>query len=247
MPTLLPGAMPRPAKRTRAMVLVLGLMLGVISGVMAPPILAQPTYQGRVQHDGAPPAQTHAQTHAQTLLTRLLAANGLSPTAVEGIQLLPDEDLNAATDGRRILFTQGLWRALRTDDQRAFVISHELAHITRHHVPKTQLRRFGLLAVDHWLQSRLSNGGESPRPLLNAATQTGLALTELSFSRQQEYGADELGMQYLIRAGFRPQAALETLAILDRASPARTPQFLRSHPLNQNRMRELVKRYQTVR
>jgi hypothetical protein len=34
--------------------------------------------------------------------------------------------VNAYTDGKKVVITQPLWRQLKTEDQRAFVIGHEL-------------------------------------------------------------------------------------------------------------------------
>ncbi|MBK8191094.1 MAG: M48 family metallopeptidase [Vampirovibrionales bacterium] len=225
-----------------ALTLFMSFMLGGASTFAQAAPSAQ--YEGRVETQVSVSAAAE-QAQAEALLQRILSANGLSAQKVAGIRLTPDKTLNAATDGRQIVFTQELWRVLKTDDQRAFVISHELSHITQQHVPKTQLRRLGLLAFGRWAQSRFSRDGALTGPLLNTATQAGLALTELTFSRQQEYGADEMGIQYLTRAGFKPQAAIETLEVLDRASPTRTPQFMLSHPLSKNRIRELSRRYQT--
>ncbi len=78
------------------------------------------------------------------------------------------------------------------------------------------------------------------------ASQAGLVLTDLKFSRGQEYTADEVGLKLMTQAGYQPQAALETLSVLEKANTSGTPQFLRSHPLNRNRVESLVRRQQTA-
>jgi len=51
-----------------------------------------------------------------------------------GVQLLPKEQINAATDGERIYVTKGLLRFVRNDTELAAIISHEMAHCVRGHV-----------------------------------------------------------------------------------------------------------------
>lgn len=51
-----------------------------------------------------------------------------------GVQLVPKEQINAATDGERIYVTRGLLRFVRNDTELATIISHEMAHCVRGHV-----------------------------------------------------------------------------------------------------------------
>jgi predicted Zn-dependent protease len=71
-------------------------------------------------------------------------------------------------------------------------------------------------------------------------------LDQLSFSREQEYQADTLGLKYLIAAGYDPAGAAQLLASLTRATAlearvqGRTnrqmPEWAMTHPLSENRM-----------
>jgi predicted Zn-dependent protease len=68
----------------------------------------------------------------------------------------------------------------------------------------------------------------------------------LSFSREQEYEADTLGVKYMTAAGYDPAGAAEMLAALTRESALQarvlgrtnrqTPEWASTHPLSQNRM-----------
>ena len=70
----------------------------------------------------------------------------------------------------------------------------------------------------------------------------------LSFSRDQEYQADVLGIRYLTAAGYDPAGGATMLAALTRATRARgarpgrrnrsTPEWASTHPLSENRMRQ---------
>ena len=76
----------------------------------------------------------------------------------------------------------------------------------------------------------------------------GAQLRTLSFSRAQEYQADQLGIRYLSAAGYDPLASRSMLAALSRSSALEarvqgrdnrsTPEWAQTHPLNENRLRQ---------
>jgi predicted Zn-dependent protease len=72
----------------------------------------------------------------------------------------------------------------------------------------------------------------------------------LSFSREQEYEADTLGLSYMIAAGYDPAGAAAVLAALSRESALeervqgrtnrQTPEWASTHPLSENRMQRAL-------
>jgi predicted Zn-dependent protease len=64
--------------------------------------------------------------------------------------------------------------------------------------------------------------------------QQGLGLMFLKFSRTDERQADDLGLKYLVQAGYDPRPMVEVFELLERvsqtASAGRLPQWLSSHP-----------------
>src|SRR5207249_7419244 len=75
-------------------------------------------------------------------------------------------------------------------------------------------------------------------------------LDMLSFSREQEYEADTLGLRYMIAAGYDPAGAAGVLAALSRESALQarvegrtnrqTPEWASTHPLSENRMQQTL-------
>jgi predicted Zn-dependent protease len=75
-------------------------------------------------------------------------------------------------------------------------------------------------------------------------------LHTLSFSREQEYESDVLGMRYMVAAGYDPAGAAGILNALTRNSALQRrvqgresrqlPEWASTHPLSQNRMREAL-------
>ena len=66
---------------------------------------------------------------------------------------------------------------------------------------------------------------------------------ELPHSRGQESEADQLGLIYMARAGYDPEAAVgfwQRFADYNKqAGAANVPVFLRTHPLDETRIRQL--------
>ncbi|MFN8615314.1 MAG: M48 family metalloprotease [Vampirovibrionales bacterium] len=193
-----------------------------------------------VQPAIVPPALTGTpQEQGEQLLVHLLKSNGAPLSVVKSFKIDPEDTYNAATDGQNIIFTQKLWNGLTTNDQRAFVLAHELAHIQRNHIPKSIGNRIGLTLLGRAIMGRYQSSANAAA--IGQATKVGLTLADLKFSRSAEYDADQGGLILMQRAGYNLQGALETLTFLEKASPASRPGFLMSHPLSRKRIEALAK------
>jgi predicted Zn-dependent protease len=169
------------------------------------------------------------------MVGRLLQTNQLPANTVNQVFLQADNALNAYTDGQRIVVTTALWRALTTDDERAFVVSHELAHITLSHVPKSVARQVGFRLLGGAIGLWTAN------PVASNVSNIGLELTNRKFGRNDEYQADDLGLRYMRRAGYNTMAAKRVFEVLHAASPGNTPEFLRTHPNSDKRIERLLR------
>ncbi|MBI4355463.1 MAG: M48 family metalloprotease [Candidatus Omnitrophica bacterium] len=172
------------------------------------------------------------------------------------VYLLSDSDPNAAAlaDGR-IYVTMGMidylaWRKA-PEDELAFVIAHELAHTNAQHIVKLygQLQWTGFLSTAAGMIAigTLSRGVSSGEVSVSTA-QRSLDATQLltnmiaqihlsGYNQGQELEADQLGLRYLLRAGFDPEAALRMLEDFQRFEIHGT--FLRTHPYVARRAQDL--------
>ncbi len=204
------------------------------------------TFQNNQRRPALQIAQIQAQikttptvSDPEVILKRLEIANQIPQEAWPLLKIERSNTLNASTDGKNLLITDSLMAKLRTDDERAFVISHELAHILLSHISKTQLRRTGLSLLDYLLERKVGSNS-----LLATASRLGINLVDLKSSRGYEYQADDLGVQLMSKAGYNPQAAIQVFDILEANNPnGNTPGFLRSHPISRSRIEALVKKY----
>ena len=168
--------------------------------------------------------------------------------------LYEDRDPNAAAlaDGR-VYMSTGMLQYLSSrggrQDELAFILGHELGHTVDQHLVK----RFRMLQQQQLIAALIAAGasavtrgaGPSAQQAGQLAINIGSLIQQVhasGYSQEQELEADQLGIQYVIRAGFNPQAALELLTDFSRFdSPS---PFLRTHPYMALR-REYLQRYLT--
>lgn len=199
------------------------------------------------------PSERLAGFEAQRIVDRLSRVTE-RPVLRYRAYLLHDRDPNAAAlaDGR-IYFTTGLLNYLAgrgaREDELAFIISHELAHTVAQHLVK----RYRLLQQQELLMGLVAAGAaaasrDAGAPMQRAghlAVDVASLLQDVAnsgYSQEQELEADQLGIRYVIRAGFRPEAALGLLQDFSRFEDPWP--FLRTHPYSTRRQEDL-QRYLT--
>ena len=141
-----------------------------------------------------------------------------------------------ALPGGPIYVTGSLFELVKSDDELAAVLSHEVGHIVAKHTVKRIQAAVGLQA----LQILAAGARTDPR------TQRGmdLAFTSLllEYSQQDELEADRLSAKYLRAAGFDPGAAIrfmERLRDYTFDQPMRRFSYFRTHPYFADRIRLL--------
>jgi predicted Zn-dependent protease len=191
---------------------------------------------------------------------RVAAFSGVAnPGAAYHFKLLNSAVENAfSVPGGYIYVTRQLLTLMDDEAELAFVLGHEAGHVAAGHAQ--QRERAENQAV--WQQLPwILLGGIFGGNIGSAVAQRGLltaTLQTLKFSREQEYQADTLGMEYMIAAGYDPSGAAEILAALTRNSALQAriqgsdnrklPEWASTHPLSQNRMqRELAEARSTGR
>jgi predicted Zn-dependent protease len=189
--------------------------------------------------------------YVESVGRRVAAFSGLANPG----QQLHFTTLNSAVEnafsvpGGYVYITRQLMTLMGDESQLAFALGHEVGHIAGNHAHQREEveRELARQALPYVMMGQVMGGFASQiaaRNLLAAKLQT------LSFSREQEYEADALGMQYMIAAGYDPAGAAQLLAALTRetAMQARVqgrtnrqiPEWALTHPLSQNRMQRAL-------
>jgi predicted Zn-dependent protease len=143
--------------------------------------------------------------------------------------LVEEDEMNAFTiPGGRIYIFSGLVDKLKSDDQIASVMAHEIGHCAARHTIKKFQAALGYNLIGSIVLGKV---GEGAQQIASMSSNMIMNIVFSAYGRQDEYEADRLGIKYLYLAGYNPQANVETLEILQRESQSDgAPLILRSHP-----------------
>ena len=165
--------------------------------------------------------------------------------------LLRDQSINAfALPGGYFGVHLGLIAAVSNRDELAAVLGHEMSHVTQRHISRLMTQEARQLP---WLVAAMVLGALAASKSPNAASAAivgGQALAiqnQLSFSRDMEREADRIGFGVMTDAGFESRGVTSMFEKLQQASRLNDNgafPYLRSHPLNTERIAEAQSRVQ---
>ena len=156
--------------------------------------------------------------------------------------------LNAfAVPGGYVYVFTGLIMNLDKEEDLAGVLAHELAHVTQHHVA-SRLERAQFVTIGSLLLAiaGVAVGGSSGGALAVGALGAGQSAM-LNYSRIDETEADQIGLQYLVAAGYPPQGMVDGFKVLRQKSwmsGTNVPTYLSTHPAIGDRINGLQARIQ---
>jgi len=157
--------------------------------------------------------------------------------------LLADPNtINAfALPGGQCFITYALYEKLKNMDQLAGVMGHEIGHVIARHGAERiakQALTSGLTGAAV-IAAGGGGGGE--------AAQMIAGMVNMKYGREQELESDDLGIRFMIEAGYDPNQMKGVMKILEEASSGnRQPEFMSTHPDPGNRMEEIdnsIERY----
>jgi predicted Zn-dependent protease len=162
---------------------------------------------------------------------------------------LNDYNVNAfAMPGGFIGVNAGLLLTTQTESELASVLSHEIAHVTQHHLARMVSAQQGdtlanMAAIAIAILAARNNAQASQATI--AGIQARSAQKQLDFTRVHEQEADRLGVDILQKAGFNTHAMPEFLERLQRATrllEGNAPNYLRTHPVTSDRIADIENR-----
>ena len=160
------------------------------------------------------------------------------------INVEDNEEVNAyCMPGGKIMVFSGLVEKVNaTDDELAAVIGHEIVHALREHgrerMSTALVQQVGIIGFAAYIANK------GTRVSTDAAVQAVALGTTLFFalpnSREQEREADKMGLELMARAGYNPMAAVSLWRKMNELSEFDMPEFLSTHPSNENRIKDLT-------
>ena len=192
------------------------------------------------QHGGLYPDERY-QNLVTSVGEKLVRANpeiNQSPYYFQFHLLADPETVNAfALPGGQIFITFGLLKLLDTEDEVAGVLGHEVGHVVGRHsneqMAKAQLSQGLVNAV-------VMAGGSDYGMAAGQIAQFVSQIKNTAYGRDDELESDVLGVRFMKRAGYDPNALIRVMEVLKKAAGGRAPpEFLSTHPDPDNRVERI--------
>ena len=154
------------------------------------------------------------------------------------IKVIDSDEINAmALPGGFFYVNSGLILAADEEAELAGVMAHETAHVCAHHAAREMTRanyvQIGMVPLIMMTGYTWTGYG------IYEAAQLAIPVTFLEFSREFEAQADYLGVQYMYRAGYDPQAFIsffEKIQALEKRKPGLVAKAFSDHPQTPDRI-----------
>lgn len=147
-------------------------------------------------------------------------------------------EVNAfAMPGGKVGIYTGLFRIVKTEDELASVIAHEIAHVSARHTH------------ERMSQALAAQMGGNTLGILGSVTVGSLATSGIlglygvgatgavaGWDRKKESEADEIGMFYMARAGYNPEAAITVMERMVQLNGGSSDPWYSTHPSSNDRL-----------
>ncbi|WP_347988781.1 M48 family metalloprotease [Methylomonas sp. AM2-LC] len=181
-----------------------------------------------------------------------LVAHSYAPANPFHFFVVMDPNINAfAGPGGYIGVNSGLILLTESESELASVMAHEIAHVTQRHLYRSieQSERMSIPTIAATLASALlAIKAPSAGMAGLMAVQAGNVQFQINFTRDHEKEADRVGMNTLFDSNFDPRSMpifFERLQQATRFYGSGVPEFLRTHPMSENRVADTRGRAET--
>jgi len=178
-----------------------------------------------------------------------LVENSAEPSLGFEFFAINDYNVNAfAMPGGFIGVNAGLLLTTQSESELASVLSHEIAHVTQHHLARMVAGQQGdslatMAAIAIAILAARNNSQDSQAAIMGAQART--VQKQLDFTRMHEQEADRIGLELLQKSNFNTHAMPEFLERLQRATrllEGNAPNYLRTHPITSDRVADIENR-----
>jgi len=175
------------------------------------------------------------QKYLEKLTEKYLQAQKIDDDIKIRVHYIDDKNINAfATIGGHIFIHSGLFNRLHSENALAFVLGHEIGHISKRH-PISALGRGLILIVSLNAMLGISDAA-LPDWLISQTTN----ITMLTFSREQEIDADSFAIAGVYKLyGHIDDADALFQYLKNQQSDNNTLEILTTHPLHDSRLKAI--------
>lgn len=141
------------------------------------------------------------------------------------LSVLNTPSVNAfALPGGYLYVTRGLLALANDEDEVAAVLAHEMGHVSSRHAIKRENQASATSVIGQVMKDIMRNPGKAANAMADSRA------SFASFSRSQEYEADQIGLETAVQAGFDPFGASSFLTSMQRNNEYRNRLVARGEP-----------------
>jgi predicted Zn-dependent protease len=180
-----------------------------------------------------------AATRRVNVIGRALARYAERQDLIWRFGLLNSDALNAfSAPGGRVFITRGLYQSLKSDDELAGAIGHEIEHIDRRHALKIIARGELFGGVSDLVSDRSKDYAQLEQVVTNITD----GLLTKGFDPGTEFDADRHGRRLARTTGFAPGGLRAVIEMLrGRAAADKKTEIFSTHPPPAERLKKLPK------
>jgi len=183
----------------------------------------------------------------------ILVSNSTEPGQPFEFFAINDNSVNAfALPGGFVGVNTGLILTTQSESELASVLSHEISHVTQHHLARMiSGQKYDSLASLAVIAAAILSARSNPDAAMAGivGVQAGGIQRQLNFTRLHEQEADRIGIGILQKSGFDVRAMPAFFERLQKATlllEGNTPPYLRTHPLTNDRIADMANRVQQM-
>ncbi len=173
----------------------------------------------------------------KTVGARIVNAAGMGDRPWEYVLFDNDQPNAFVIPGNKVGVNTGLFKVVKNDDQLAAVLGHETGHVIGRHAAEraSQQAAAGVVlsvatnATSGKVQQAVANYG-------GLGAQLGLLLP---YSRKHESEADRIGVDLMVKAGYKASEAIKLWENMMAFNTNAPPEFLSTHPSDKTRINDL--------
>lgn len=147
-----------------------------------------------------------------------------------------------ATPAGQIFFHRGLIEAMKSEDELAGILAHEISHVVARHISDKidRSKKINMMALAGMVAGAFlgaAAGSSEAASALSYGTMAAAQSMELAYSRQDEIQADQLGLIYLAKSGYSAKGLMTSLqTIRSKQWFGSIPSYLSTHPAAEDRI-----------
>ncbi|HNV94963.1 MAG TPA: M48 family metallopeptidase [Bacteroidales bacterium] len=143
--------------------------------------------------------------------------------------------------GGKIVFYSGILPYTQDDEGIAVVMGHEMAHAIAKHGNERMSQQMAIMMGGVTIDVAMQQRPEETKEIFKSLYGVSATLGALAYSRKHEYEADKIGLVIMAKAGYNPEKAIAFWERMSQKSGGSIPQFLSTHPSDENRIKEMKK------